>query len=144
MLAAPLALVAVMALSLSVASVSWAAFGDRTPSTGGIVTIGILALSGVAALVAVRGCFVEVVDGTVRDVAAWVTVRRVDQERIVTARVRGGPWRLYVLELLDGSTVKLLGASPQQFPARLLPDARVRDIEELDVLLGRVDDHAGT
>lgn len=144
MLAAPLVLIAVMTLALSVASVSWAAFGDRTPTTGVILTILVPGVAGVAALLAVRGCFVEVADGTVRDVAAWLTVRRVDQDRIVTARVRTGPWRLYVLDLCDGSTVKLVGASPQQFPARLLPDARERDLEELDVLLGRLDDHAGT
>ncbi|RTL06936.1 MAG: hypothetical protein EKK62_12065 [Acidimicrobiia bacterium] len=71
-----------------------------------------------------------------RDVVAWRTVRRVPAETIAAARVRRGVWRLYVLELDDGTTVKLAGASPQQFPAWLLPDATQRDLEDLDVLLG--------
>jgi hypothetical protein len=41
-----------------------------------------------------------------------------------------------VLELDDGTAIKLAGASPQQFPARLLPDATRLDVEDLDELLG--------
>lgn len=135
-LAAPLFVVAVIALSFAVASLSWAGFGDRQIGAVTIALVVVPALVGAAALVAIRGCFVEVAGGTVRDVAGWVTIRRIDQHRIGTARVRSGPWRLYVLDLLDGTAVKLVGASPQQFPAHLLPDARTRDLEDLDVLLG--------
>ncbi len=135
MLAAPLALLTVMMLSLAVASASWMAFDDRAGAAA-LLAIVVPALLGAAALAAVRGCFIDVSDGVVRDVAAWCTVRRIDQDRIATARVRPGWWRIYVLELVDGSAVKLVGASPQQFPARLLPDAGDRDLDDLDVLLG--------
>lgn len=135
-LAAPLVVVAVIALALAVASASWAAFGGRTVGAAAIAAVVVPAIVGVGALAAIRGCFVEVRDGTVRDVAVWITLRQIDQDRIATARVRAGVWRLYVLELLDAPAVKLVGASPQQFPARLLPDARTRDLEDLDVLLG--------
>ena len=83
-----------------------------------------------------RGCFVEVVGSEVRDVVAWRTVRRLPQSTIAAARVRRGVWRLYVLELVDGTVVKLAGSSPQQFPAWLLPDAAERALEDMDVLLG--------
>lgn len=136
MLAAPLAVVAVISLSLAVASTMWVAYGAHDLGAAPVLSIALPAAVGLAALVAIRGCFVEVDDGIVRDVAGWVTLRRIEQRRITTARVRGGPWRLYVLELADGDAVKLVGASPQQFPARLLPDARDHDLADLDVLLG--------
>ena len=136
-LAAPLLLVAVIGLSLAIASAIWAVHGEHGAPVGVIVAVAVPALLGAAALVAIRGCFVEIDPGSeVRDVVAWRTVRRVDQARIATARVRSGPWRLYVLELDDGTVVKLAGASPQQFPARLLPDATRLDVEDLDALLG--------
>ncbi len=137
-LAAPLLVIAVMGLSLAVASTIWVAFGDRAVDAGVAAAVVVPAAVGIVALLAVRGCFVEVggPDGAVRDVAGWITVRRVDQVSITAAHVRRGVWRLYVLDLVDGSTVKLVGASPQQFPARLLPDARRLDIEDLDALLG--------
>lgn len=137
-LAAPLLIVAVMGLSLSVASVIWAAFGEGPLDAGVAVSIVVPGSVGLAAIVAVRGCFVEVdgAEGTVSDVAGWITLRRIDQGSISAAHVRRGVWRLYVLDLEDGSTVKLVGASPQQFPAHLLPDAQGHDEEDLDVLLG--------
>lgn len=136
MLAAPLVLLAVITLSLAIASASWAAFDHHDIGSDALLAMVVPAAIGLASLLAVRGCFVDVSNGIVRDVAAWCTIRRIDQGLIATARVRPGPWRLYVLELADGTTVKLVGASPQQFPARLLPDARARDLEDLDVLLG--------
>ncbi len=51
-------------------------------------------------------------------------------------RVRAGAWRWFELELDDGSLVTLVGACPVQFPARLAPDARLRDMADLDLLLG--------
>ena len=141
-LAAPLLVLAVIGLSLAVASTIWAASNDDGAGAAAIAAILVPGLVGVAALAAIRGCSVVIDrgsgedDGEVRDVVAWVTIRRVPQARIATARVRSGPWRLYVLELDDGEVVKLVGASPQQFPARLLPDATRLDIEDLDALLG--------
>ncbi len=141
-LAAPLLLVAVIGLSLAVASVIWVAWGDRDAGPAVVAAVAVPALIGVAALVAIRGCFVEVDrgGGEIRDVVAWFTLRRIDQERVVTARVRRGPWHLYVIELDDGTPIKLVGASPQQFPARLLPDARRLDVADLDALLGEAPD----
>lgn len=137
-LAAPLLVVAVMTFSLAVASTIWAAFGDRDIGSGVVAAIVVPAAIGALALLTMRGCFVEVdgVDAGVRDVAGWVTVRRIDQASITAAHVRRGVWRLYVLDLSDGSSVKLVGASPQQFPARLAPDAARLDRDDLDVLLG--------
>jgi hypothetical protein len=141
-LAAPLVILAVIGLSLAVASVIWAAFGEHGAEPGVVLAVAVPGVIGVAALVAIRGCFVEVravADGSpgeVRDVVAWVTIRRIDQHRVTTARVRRGPWRLYVLGLDDGTLIKLVGASPQQFPARLLPDASRLDVADLDLLLG--------
>lgn len=90
------------------------------------------------AAIASAGCFVSVdkSTGEVRDVIAWRTVRRIDQRSIVAARVRAGAWRWFDIEFGDGSHVALLGASPTQFPARLLPDGRVRDLADLDLLMG--------
>ncbi len=140
-LAAPLVLVAVIGLSLAVASLIWAVAGDHGAEPAVLASVLVPGLVGAAALLAIRGCFVEVgpgPDGTtrVRDVAVWRTVRTVPQERIHAARVRRGIWRLYVLELDDGSLVKLVGASPQQFPAHLLPDAARSDMDDLDELMG--------
>lgn len=147
MLAAPLAVVAVMALTVSVAAFVWVAFRDAGASPSEVATIVVPALVGVAAFLAIRGCFVEVSergaapDGmVVRDVVAWVTVRRVPQDSILTARVRRGPWRLYVLETDRDEVVKLIGASPLQFPSTLLSDARDHDLADLDLLLGSTDE----
>ncbi|UDY34235.1 hypothetical protein [Dermatobacter hominis] len=141
-LAAPLLVLAVIGLSLAVASTIWVASTDDGVGAAAVAAIVVPGLVGVGALLAIRGCSVEIgpaPDGTggeVRDVVAWVTVRRTPQARIATARVRTGPWRLYVLELDDGEVVKLVGASPQQFPARLLPEATRLDVEDLEALLG--------
>lgn len=129
-------MVAVIGFSLAVASASWVAYRGTAPDAAALVSIALPALLGVGALVGVRGCYVEVADGVVRDVAVWFTLRRVEQATVTTARVRRGPWRLYVLELVDGEAVKLVGASPLQFPTRLVADARTHDMEDLDVLLG--------
>ena len=136
MLALPLFVVAVIGLSLALASTLWAFGADQPVGVAAVTAIAVPAAIGVAALVAVRGCFVDVDASVVRDVVAWRTMRRVPTETIAAARVRRGVWRLYVLELDDGTTVKLAGASPQQFPAWLLPDATQRDLVDLDVLLG--------
>jgi hypothetical protein len=133
--ALPLALVGVMALALAVATAVWGAWSGRDLGVSFWTTLVVAAAVGAAALVAIRGCFIEVGVDTVRDVIGWIGVRRVDRARIDTARVRAGVWRVYELELDDGRRVTLLGASPQQFPARLLPDARDRDLADLDAIL---------
>lgn len=140
-LAAPLVLVAVIGLSLAVASLIWAVAGDHGPQPAVVASVLVPGLVGAVALLAIRGCFVELgpgPDGTtrVRDVAMWRTIRTIPQDSIISARVRRGVWRLYVLELDDGTLVKLVGASPQQFPAHLLPDAARQDMGDLEELMG--------
>jgi hypothetical protein len=133
--ALPLGVVGVMALAVAVATAVWGAWSGRELGVAFWATLVVAAAVGAGALVAIRGCFVEVRGDTVRDVVGWVGVRRVDRARIGTARVRAGAWRVFELELDDGRLVTLLGASPQQFPARLLPDARDRDLADLDAIL---------
>jgi hypothetical protein len=138
--ALPLAVVGTIGLSLAVATALWGAWGGRDLGVAFWATLAVSATIGVAALVAIRGCFVEVAGDTVRDVVGWVGVHRVDRTRIDTARVRAGVWRVYELDLDDGERVTLLGSSPQQFPARLLPDAKDLDLADLDTILGTSDD----
>ena len=135
-MAAPLAVVGLIGLSLGVATLLWGAWGGRNLSSAYWATLAVTGVVGVGAFAAVRGCFVEIRGDVVRDVVAWFTVRRVDRSEIRTARVRAGIWRLYVVELDDGRVLNLLGASPLQFPARLLPDAMDRDLADLDAMLG--------
>lgn len=87
-------------------------------------------------LVGSVGCFVEVREDRVRDVIGWVTITRVERRAIRTVRVRAGAWRWFELELDDGTLRTLVGASPMQFPARLLPGSAERDLTDLDLLLG--------
>ena len=134
--AAPLALVGVIALAVAVATVLWGAWGGRQLGTAFWATLAVSAVVGVGALWAVRGCFIEVRHDDVRDVVAWVTVHRFERRAIRTARVRTGPWRLYVVDLDDGQRISLLGASPLQWPSRLLPGSMERDRADLDLLMG--------
>jgi len=134
--AAPLALVGVIALTLAVATVIWGAWEGHDRTAAFWSTLIVTTAVGAAALWAVRGCFIEVDGDDVRDVVAWITVRRIERRRISTARVRKGAWRVYVVELDDGQRITLLGASPQQWPARLLPDAMADDLADIDVLMG--------
>ena len=134
--AAPLAVVGVIALTLAVATAVWGAWEGHERGAAWWATLVVSGAVGAAALAAVRGCFIEVDDRTVRDVVAWVTVHRFERARIATARVRRGAWRVYVVELDDGRLLTLLGASPLQWPTRLLPGALERDQADLDVLMG--------
>jgi hypothetical protein len=134
--AAPLALIGVIALTVAVATVLWGAWDGHDLTAAFWVTLAGSAAVGAGALWAVRGCFIEVRHDDVRDVVAWVTVHRFERRAIRTARVRTGPWRLYVVELDDGRRISLLGASPLQWPTRLLPGSVERDRADLDLLMG--------
>lgn len=158
-LAAPLVIVAIMALTVSVASLVWVAFRCDGATPAEVAWIVLPASVGFAALAAIRGCFVEIspnpasgdaeggeradgegsADGIVRDVVGWITVRRLPRGSIETARVRRGVWRLYVIETVTGDVIKLVGSSPLQFPSTLLSDAREHDLADLDLLLGAPD-----
>lgn len=145
LVAAPCFVLGVMACTVALASLLWAVWhpDDLGPAYVA-VQVGSL-LVGLGAFVAARGCFLDVDEDadSLRDVVAWVTVRRIPRRSVVSARVRAGAWRWFELELDDGSAVVLAGISPVQFPARLLPDARERDLADLDLLMGP-DAGAGT
>ena len=138
--AAPLLVAAVAAFGVAVASASWAAWedGNRT-GTWWAWIVGPCAV-GAAALLLVRGCFVDVrTDGPVArvvDVVLWRRRVEIPLDEIDQARVQRGLWRLFVLIRDDGSTVALLGSSPAQWPARLAASSRLQDVEDLERLVG--------
>jgi hypothetical protein len=127
-----------MGCTAALAAALWGAWNpDALDGTFFAVEIVSLTL-GLGAFVAASGCFVDIDPDrrTVRDVIGWITVRRIDQDRIVTARVRAGAWRWFELELDDGTLLVVAGSSPAQFPSRLLPGAAERDLADLDLLMG--------
>jgi len=137
--AAPLFVVAVAALGVAVVVATWAAWtpDNRTGAWWAWVVVSVVV--GAAALTLTRGCLVTVdagADGEVRDVVCWRTRRRIPVDSVDAALVQRGPWRLFVLRLDSGEHVPLLGASPNQWPARLLPWARQQDLEDLVLLTG--------
>jgi hypothetical protein len=134
---APLLLGTLILATVTIASLLWGLHPDneRTPAWWLIVVTGaVLTTAGIAGI---RGCFLDVTADEVRDVVAWITVHRFDPAEVETARVARGVWRLYVVDLADGTRLNLLGASPQQWPTRLLPGAWERDVADLDALMGR-------
>jgi hypothetical protein len=133
---APILLVTLIAACVTAASVLWSFYegNQRTASWWAVVLIGGATVA--AGPAAIRGCFIEVRGDRVRDVVAWITVHRFDRDEVASARVARGVWRLYVVELEDGSRLSLLGASPQQWPARLVPGSRDQDLGDLDILMG--------
>ncbi len=138
LVAAPLFVIGVMGCTAALATLLWGAWHpDDLDAT--FVSVEVVSLIvGLGAFVAARGCFVDVDPQrhVVRDVVAWKTVRRIDQRRIATARVRAGAWRWFELELDDGARMVVAGAAPAQFPSRLMPGARERDLADLDMLMG--------
>ncbi|MEI2699704.1 MAG: hypothetical protein V9E94_15705 [Microthrixaceae bacterium] len=138
LVAAPLLLVGIMAMTAAVAGALWGTWYSEQIGTGFVAGEVALVVAGTAAFVAARGCFVEIDPdrGELRDVVAWITRFRIPQAEITEARVRAGPWRWFELDLANGDTVVVAGMSPTQFPARLLPGAAERDLADLDALMG--------
>lgn len=138
LVAAPIFVLAVMGATAALATALWGAWNPGGRDATFVVVLAVSSLVAGAAIVAGRGCFVEVdpVARTLRDVVGWVTVRRIEQDRIAAVRVRAGLWRWFVLEMDDELAVVLAGISPVQFPARLLPGAFERDLADLAVLRG--------
>jgi len=137
--AAPLLIVTVAGLGAAVVATSWAVWSPANRNGPWWLWIVVPGLVGVAALVLARGCLVTVDEGPhgeIRDVVCWRTRRRIPAEAVDRALVQRGPWRLFVLRLDSGEHVPLLGASPTQWPTRLLPSARQQDVEDLQLLLG--------
>lgn len=136
----------VMGCTAAVATALWAAWNpDALDTTWYVVEVGSVVV-GLSAFVAARGCFVEIDASTrvLRDVIAWVTVRRVAQDRIQTASVRAGAWRWFELEMDDGTRLVVAGAAPAQFPSRLMPGYAERDLADLDLLMGETPSAAGS
>lgn len=131
----PLALVGAAAAVVAVVSATWAAT-EGAEGRGVALAAGLtgLAVAG-AAWSAAAGCRLEVDADEVRDRVAWVVRRRVARREVTAAHVTAGAWRWFVLELADGSTVTLVGAGPQQVPARLLGDPGPADRRVLDLLV---------
>jgi hypothetical protein len=136
LVAAPLFLLGAMGGALAVATALWGAWHADDRGTPFILVLTGSLIVGAAGFAAARGCFVESSPTGVRDVVAWVTVRRFASENVIEARVRAGAWRWFEVELADGRLVTLLGASPAQFPARLLPGAQEQDLSDLAALRG--------
>jgi|JI9StandDraft_1071089.scaffolds.fasta_scaffold92772_2 hypothetical protein len=145
LVAAPLFVIGVMGCTAALAALLWGAWHPDDLDTTFTVVEVVSLVVGLGAFVAARGCFVEVDPErrVLRDVVAWITVRRVEQDRIVTARVRAGAWRWFELELADGTALVVAGASPAQFPSRLLPGSDERDLADLDLLMGEDTDERG-
>lgn len=136
LVAAPLFVLGLIGASFALALGLWAVWNSSRLGASFWVPFLLSLTLGVVGFVAARGCFVEVHDDEVRDVVGWIRLQRVDRRSIVTARVRRGPWRWYVLEMDDGTSRTLLGASPAQFPSRLLGGSDESDLADLDLLIG--------
>lgn len=133
---APFLILGVMAATVLVSVGLWGVWHPEHLGTGFWVAVSASAVIAGLAAAGSAGCFIEVSDERVRDVVGWFTVSRVHRPSIRTVRVRAGVWRWFELELDDGSLRTLVGASPMQFPARLLPGSVERDLGDLDLLLG--------
>ncbi len=136
LVAAPLTVVGLVGAAFAVATTLWATWHTGELGVASYAVIAVSLAVGVTGFAAARGCFVEPGSDEVRDVVAWITLRRVPRDRVVAARVRDGAWRWFELELDDGTLLTLLGASPVQLPARLLPGAREQDLSDLAALGG--------
>lgn len=127
-------LIGVIGASTLIATTLWGVWHPDDLGAAFVATLVVSGAVGAAGFVAASGCFVELSGEELRDVMWWRTVRRVRRDAIVEARVLAGPWRWFELELDDGRFVTLVGACPVQFPARLSPDAKRRDLATLEVL----------
>lgn len=136
LVAAPLFVVGLIGAALAIALGIWATWHLDELGSPFWIPFGIAVAIGVGAFAAVQGCFVQIRSDEVVDVVAWFRLQRIPRTRIESIRVRAGIWRFYELTMDDGSMRVLLGATPAQFPARLLPDARERDMADIELLLG--------
>lgn len=136
LVAAPMFLLGLIGSAAAVAIGLWGAWHPDDLGRQFAVAMIVSGAVAVAGFVAARGCFVELGSDDLRDVVGWVTVRRIPRSSIVEARVRAGGWRWFEVELDDTSLVTLVGASPSQFPSRLLPESRQRDLADLAAMRG--------
>lgn len=121
--------------SFAVALVLWGAWHPHDLGPAFWIPFSVSATVAVMAFTGQRGCFVDISDDDITDVVAWVRIQRIRRSEVVSIRVRGGFWRLYELTTVEGTTRLLLGASPAQFPSRLLADGRRQDQADIELML---------
>lgn len=136
LISAPMLVIALMGASMSVWLVLWAAENPDSLGAGFWVPLFVSTSVAIGAFALSRGCYVDIGHDTVRDVAFWITVATLDRNSISTVRVRSGPWRVFEVTMDDGRSRILLGASPHQFPSRLLASSQAQDLADLDSILG--------
>jgi len=136
LLTAPMFLVGVIGGAVAIVSaLVMASDPARIPTAAilGLVVGLLLALCGFGGA---AGCRIVVANNQICDQLAWLTRQRVQQDQVAAAHVTAGAWRWFVLELHDGSAITLIGAGPQQFPARLIANGDPADIAAIEVLMG--------
>lgn len=111
---------------------------DNTDSLGSSFWIPLVvsAVVAITSFALAKGCHVDLTPDVVRDVIFWIPIATLDRASITTVGIRGGPWRLFEVTMEDGHSRLLLGASPHQFPARLLDSSRSQDLADMDSILG--------
>ena len=134
--AAPTAVLGLMGTAAALALLLWAVWPGHAVTGTWWVAIVVALVVGVAGFTATAGCFVRLRGDDVADVVCWRTRCRFDRRDVIEVRVARGVWRIFVVELVDGRAVSLLGACPEQFPSRLVPGSRDRDLADIDLLVG--------
>lgn len=136
LVAAPMLVVALMGASMTVWLALWAA--DNPDSLGAAfwTPLVISVAVAVGSFVLAKGCYIEIGPEVVRDVTFWIRVTTIDRGSISTVRVRSGVWRVFEVTTIDGGSRILLGASPHQFPSRLLASSKADDLADMDAILG--------
>lgn len=128
--------IALMSASMTVWLVLWAFANEGPLGAAFWLPLVISALVAAVSFTLARGCYVEVRPRTIRDVVFWIPVSSLDRGSIETVRIRPGIWRVFEVTMDDGRSRVLLGASPHQFPSRLLESARSEDVSDMDLILG--------
>ena len=136
LLSAPLFVLGLMGCSFALALALWAVWNQGQLGPSFWLPFLLSSALGLGGFVAAGGCFLSISDTEVCDVVDWIPVQRIKRSEIQTARVRPGPWRWFELELQNGSVRTMLGASPTQYPSRLLAGADDQDIANLELILG--------
>lgn len=134
--AAPPAVLGLMGASAAVALLLWATWPDHAVTATWWTVFAVSLVVAAIGFVATVGCFVELRDDEVLDVVCWRTRCRFDRSDIAEVRVARGVWRIFVVELEDGTVLSLLGACPEQFPSRLVAGSLDRDLADIDLLVG--------
>lgn len=138
LVSAPFTLVGCIAAAVAVVSTLWIFGSGNGATTAAWWTLVVAAVISLGGFVCARGCLVEIGSGEVRDVVAWRTMHHARQGSIEAVRVRRGPWRVYEMEMDNGTRRAVLGAGPVQFPGHLLPGSQERDLADIDAMLGEV------